>query len=147
MANAYSTYSFQDAILTLYDGAGRSLSTSGEGTGDITIGYSADRSAISVANDGHAVISKIKDESGTLELQCLQSSPLHRNLLKWFNRLVAGDTSEWASMTGHFQNRSTGMQKDLIGVAFTKIPDDANGKEAQMVSWSFVVAKIVSEVI
>ena len=63
MGQAYSTYSFQEAILTLYDGSDRMVSTSGEGTGDITIGYTANRSEISVANDGHAVISKIKDES------------------------------------------------------------------------------------
>lgn len=147
MSRAYSTYSFQDAVLTLMDGSDRFITTSGEGIGDISINYSANRSAISVANDGHAVISKIKDESGVMEVSCLQSSPLHRNLLKWFNRMVAADTASWAGMTGTFKNISTGEQKSLIGVAFTKIPDGAYSTEAQMVTWNFVIAKITTDVI
>ena len=61
MSRAFSTYSFQDAVLTLMDGSDRFITTSGEGIGDISINYSTNRSEINVANDGHAVISKIKD--------------------------------------------------------------------------------------
>lgn len=143
----HSTYSFQEVIVTFLNNSGATLTTKGQGTGSISIGYSSDRTAKDVAADGHVVISKLSDRSGTLELNVQHSSPIHKQLLKWYNLVEGDDVSSevWAGMTAIITSKSTGESKTCSGVAFNKVPDSTYEAQAGTVTWGFVCADISTQ--
>lgn len=142
-------YSFQDFTLTLTQPDFARLSTAGQGIGSVSVSYAVDSyTDVNVASDGTTVFSKIKQDNGTLSITMQQTSSLHKNLVKRFNALYfTDDTSVWASMNGVLKNKSTGEQKILKNIAFTKIPENQNGRTVQDVTWEFEVGYISSNII
>lgn len=141
-------YSFQDFTLTLEQEGYPTLSTVGQGIGDASVSYTDEKNEAQVASDGVTVFSKIRSDVGGLSVSMQQTSSLHKLLIKRFNDLYyTNDTTDWASMNGILKNKSTGEQKVLKGIAFKKIPDNAHGRTAAMVTWEFDVAYVSTNII
>lgn len=141
-------YSFQDFTLTLEQEGYPTLSTVGQGIGEATVTYTDNKNESNVASDGVTVFSKIRSDVGGLSVSMQQTSSLHKLLIKRFNDLYYADnTTDWASMNGILKNKSTGEQKILKGIAFQKIPDNAHGRTAGMVTWEFDVAYVSTNII
>ena len=117
------TYSFSDVVLTLSHPSLGQVSTQGMGMGTITKSMRTDRTQTEVAADGVPIVSKIKDRTGTLEIQAQQISDLHVTLKKWYNYLESAETSEWAQLKAVLTSKPTGEQDVFTGGAFVKIPD------------------------
>lgn len=140
-------YSFSDVSLTLSHPALGQISTNGMGMGSVTKTMRTDRSQIAVAADGVPVISKIKDDSGQIELQVQQISLLNTTLKKWYNYLIGAATGEWALMSGVLTSIPTQEQDVMTGGAFLKLPDTGYQAAADNVTWTILFANITQNVI
>ncbi len=140
---AVKTYSFSDTVLTLSHPSLGQLSTNGMGMGNINISMRTDRSQIDVAADGTPVVSKIKDQTGTMSLSVQQISDLHTSLKRWFNYLENADASEWALIKAVLTSKQTGEQDVMTGGSITKHADKTFEQTAGNVTWSFLFANIV----
>jgi hypothetical protein len=136
------TYSFSDVALTLSHPSLGQVSTQGAGLGSISVSMRTDRTQIDVAADGNPVTSKIKDRTGTLEIQMQQTSNIHGTLKKWFNYLENAATSEWAQITGVLSSNATSEQTIFSGGSMVKHPDVSYEATAGNVTWGFMFAQV-----
>lgn len=137
------TYSFSDVSLTLSHPSLGVISTNGMGLGSISKSMSTDKTQIDVAADGTAVTSKIKNNTGSLALQCQQNSALHQKLKTWLNYLTNAQTSEWALIKAVLTSTQTGEQDIFTGGSIPKHADVEYGSTIGMVTWNFVFAEVV----
>lgn len=140
---ATKVYSFSDTILTLSHPSLGQLSTNGMGMGEISVQMRTDRSQIDVAADGTPVVSKIKDQTGTMTLSVQQISDLHTSLKRWFNYLENAEASEWSLIKAVLTSKQTGEQDIMTGGSITKHPDKTFASTAGNITWSFLFANIV----
>ena len=141
------TYSFADTTLTLSHPSLGQISTIGMGMGSISKTMRTDRTQIDVAADGTPIVSKIKDRTGSIELQVQQISDLHTQLKKWYNYMKAAPASEWAQMKAVLSSTQTEEQDVFTGGAFVKIPDTSYETTAGNVSWTIMFADITQNTI
>lgn len=139
---AHSTYSFTDITATLSHLSYGSYSLNGDGTGDMTVNKTTDRTVQDVAADGHIMISKIAGNNGSVVINAQQSSGLHNWLQGLFNYLVGASTKEWAQLTMNIN--SLVMHKTYVctGGAFVKEPDEPFQAQGQRVAWTILFADI-----
>lgn len=139
---AHSTYSFTDITATLSHPSYGSYSLNGDGTGDMTVSKTTDRTVHDVAADGHIMVSKIAGNNGSVVINAQQSSGLHNWLQGLFNYLVGASTKEWAQLT--MTITSPVMQKTYVctGGAFVKEPDEPFQAQGQRVAWTILFADI-----
>lgn len=140
-----STYSFEDVICTVHNGAGGSFSTQGQGVGSITISMSNDRTQHDVAADGSVMISKIDAENGTIALEVQQTSQVNKDLLDLYNYLSEAPAEEWATTTVTISSKNMGEKTTCTNVSFTKLADKPYQQTGQRVTWNLMAAKIVQE--
>jgi hypothetical protein len=138
----FGVYSFSEVEFTLNLPAKGIISIAGSGMGTITLSNDGERSTKQLSADGSVLINKIRDRSGTLSIEFLQMSPMHNQLIDWFNYLETAASSEWAKMTGTLSSKSTGEKHELKGVCFVKIANKSYSVQGQNVQWSFLVADI-----
>lgn len=136
------TYSFSDVVLTLSHSSLGSLSTNGMGLGQISVSMSADKTSINVASDGTPVVTKIKNETGSLSIQCQQTSEVHLQLKRWLNYLTNAPTNEWSNINAVLTSKQTGEQDVFSGGSITKHPDITYDTEAGSVTWTLQFANI-----
>lgn len=116
----------------------------GEGIGQITVTMSTDKSAHSVAADGTVMVSKVAGHNGQVQIQCQQTSKVHKWLLAAYNALYIADTDAWAQMGATLRNTSDGTSHVATGMSFLKIPDKPYQAQGQMVTWTMLAADIQS---
>jgi hypothetical protein len=88
------------------------------------------------------MVTKKAGMNGTIAIQCLQVSEIHKWLMKAANTLYLSDTSVWAEMTAKLRNTSDGTSHTLTGMSFGKTPDKAYASDGAMVTWTLFVAQI-----
>lgn len=116
----------------------------GEGIGQIMITMSTDKSAHNVAADGTVMISKIAGHNGQIQLQCQQTSNVHKWLLAAYNALYISDTDAWAQIGATLRNTSDGSSHVATGMSFLKIGDKPYQAQGQLITWTFMAADIQS---
>ena len=114
----------------------------GQGTGQVTVTMDTERTAHNVAADGTVMVSKIAGHNGKIQIQCQQTSNVHKWLLAAENALYIADTDAWAEMSASLRNASDGTSHIITGMSFGKVPDKVYQAEGQMVTWTLWAANI-----
>ena len=140
-----TTYSFLDSVFVFsHPSHPVPISVVGEGAGSLTVAYDEVRTAMEVAADGAVMVSKQAGNTGTVQIQVLQTSTVHKELLRLFNQLVAASPGEWAQGSITMKNITDGTGHYCTGVAFQKIPDKAYAKQGGNITWTLMCADILS---
>lgn len=144
MNQTTSTYSFLDLSGALASPSLGAYVFTGQGIGQLTITMSVDRTAHSVAADGSIMVSKIAGNNGQIQIQCQQTSALHKWLLAAYNAKILEDTSAWADIAATLRNTSDGTSHIVTGMSFGKVPDKSYQAQGQMITWTMWAADIQS---
>lgn len=144
-----NTYSFQDVNLNISHPLAGQYVANAEGTGSIVFAMTAERTVHDVAADGEVMVSKIKAKNGTVAISIQQTSPLHKWLLKLFNRLSSDAThsQDWAAIKIVLRSTNMGELITSTGVAFQKQPDRVYKAQGEQVTWMFMAAETQHDVI
>ncbi len=138
----YTTYSFLDLSGALVHPDLGAYIFTGQGTGQVTVTMDTERTAHNVAADGTVMVSKIAGHNGKIQIQCQQTSNVHKWLLAAENALYIADTDAWAEMSAALRNSSDGTSHIITGMSFGKVPDKVYQPEGQMVTWTLWAANI-----
>ena len=145
-----TTYGFQDVDLDIaHADLGDQYSIAGDGVGSIAFAMTNERSAHDVAADGAVMVSKIKAKNGTVAIAIQQTSPLHKWLIKLFNKLQADSspTTYWAGIKIVLRAPKMGDQITATGVSFQKQADRGYKAQGEQVSWILMAAEVQMDVI
>ena len=145
------TYSFKDLTGVLTNptfGVTIPLTGGNVGFGSMTITMATERTAHDTAADGTVMASYLAGDSGAVDLEIQQTSPLHHELLALYNLCVTAanneDVSGWLSTNISFRTILDGSVHVLSGVSFGKIPDKPYQAAGQKVRWALMAANVVN---
>ena len=141
---AFKTYSFEDVILDIQHSS-IGIVQSGAGVGSISIAMAGDKTAHDIAGDGGVMITKLPGRNGRVTVQMHQTSALHRDLVKWYNKLLVGNTADWASAGLNISSKHLADKYICTGVSPQKVGDVGYESQGQMVIWLFMCAEITHE--
>ena len=140
----FTTYSFLDLSgAIVHPDLGAYIFT-GQGVGQVVITMATEKTSHNVAADDVVMVSKIAGHNGQIQVQCQQTSLVHKWLLAAYNAVYIADTDAWANMSATLRNTSDGTSHIITGMSFGKIPDKPYQAEGQMVTWTLFAASIVS---
>jgi hypothetical protein len=142
----HSTYSFLDLAGAIAHPSypGGPYMFTGEGVGTVTVSMQTERTAHDVAADGSIMISKIAGNNGYINIECQQTSLVHKYLLGLHSYLIAESAMQWAMAAIVLRNVSDGTSHIATGVSFGKIPDKAYSSQGAKVTWQLWAADIVT---
>jgi hypothetical protein len=140
MAN--STYSFSDIVGTMSNPSIGSYTFTGQGIGEMSITYAAERTVHDVAADGSVMASKIANNTGTCTIQVQQTSDLQKYLIDWFNYLVSASTSEWVNTSITIRSLTMNRTHILTGVSPQKIGDQPYQAQGQRCTWVLMACSV-----
>lgn len=142
-----STYSFLDLAGVIahptYPGGPFQFTGAGLGAGTITITMDTERTAHDVAADGTVMVSKMAGNNGKIQIECQQTSIVHKYLLAMYNWLVGESAGAWAQSAAVLRNVSDGTSHICSGVSFGKKPDKTYAAQGGRVTWTLWAADIV----
>lgn len=137
----FDVYAFADHRVVLSHPDVGTMVLSDGGIGRTTVAYSGENARATKAADGSTIINKIKDNSGTITIDVLQTSVANTWLTKYTNYVKNAPTSRFALgvmvITG-----LNGENRTCTGIAPQKVADITFDTEAQGRSWTFVAAEI-----
>jgi len=140
----HTTYSFLDLSGAVAHPELGAYSFDGKGVGQVTVTMATDKTAHDVAADGSVMVSKIAGSNGSIQIQCQQTSNVHRWLLAAYNALMVAPADQWAQMGATLRNTADGTSHLLLGMSFQKVPDKVYQSHGQMVTWTLMAADIQS---
>lgn len=139
-----TTGSFSDPIMGDFILTGQNL-----GAGRFVVKNSVTHSILDTSADGTVVTSAVVGDNGEFDVECQQTSAIHKFFLSCHNaQLTAvnnGDVSLFASRSVHLQNIVDGSQHVLSGVSITKAPDKEYEKQSKMLTWTFLASNVVNQ--
>ena len=145
------TYSFKDLVGVLTNdvfGVSISLTGGNVGFGQLTISMANERTAHDLAADGTVMPSYMAGDNGPVSLEIQQTSSLHHDLLRLYNKAVTAansdDVSGWAATSISFRTLNDGSTHVLNGCSFNKLPDKPYHAQGQKINWSFMAAEITN---
>lgn len=150
MANGTTTYSFKDLVGAIASALAGTFVLAGAaiGNGQMVVAMATTRSEQDTAADGAVMVTYVAGNSGSLAIECQQTSALHKFLLAANNlHQTAADNDDitnWASSTVQLRNIVDGSQHILTGVSFAKTPDKTYAVRGGMVTWTLMAANIVN---
>lgn len=137
-----ATYSFQDVVAAI-SGVGGSINlAAGAGVAEegITIESVEDKSVMTVGADGSGMHSLVANESSTVTIRLLKTSPVNKQLQEMYNQ-------QTKSSANHGRNTITvrdavrGDNITLTEAAFKKRPTTNYAKEGGITEWTFDAVK------
>lgn len=138
-----STYSFKDVVATI-DGPGGTIPLSG-GVGSakegITIAPTGDKSAMLIGADGGVQHSLMADDSGTVTVRLLKTSPINAALMKLYEYQTRS-SARHGKNTIQVRDLARGDAVDCSLCAFKKAPDLTYADEAGTIEWAFDAGRI-----
>lgn len=137
-------YSFTDLSGAIAHPALGAYTFTGEGTGEITVSYSTERTVHDIAADGTVMVSKVAGNNGVVTISAQQTSDVHKWLVNAFNIVWVLPTSQWASFSATLRNVSDNTTHVLTGMSFGKIADKPYQAQGQRVTWTLMAADIIS---
>ena len=143
-APSVSVYSFLDLAGALASPELGAYVFTGKGIGQLVVSMATEKSSHSVGADGSVMISKIAGHNGTIQIQCQQTSDLHKWLLAAYNAMYLADTSSWANIAATLRNTSDGTSHLATGISFQKIGDKSYAAQGGNVTWVLMAADIQS---
>lgn len=139
-----TTYSFLDLSGAISHALfpGGVYQFTGEGVGSVTVKMLTERTAHDVAADGSIMVSKLAGNNGQIDIECQQTSLVHKYLLSLYNYLIAADANQWAMAAMALRNVSDGTSHTATGVSFGKVPDKPYRANGERVTWTLWAADI-----
>ncbi len=147
-----STWSGSDVSCTLVSPLYGSIQFGGiaqSGIGEISFRMDVDHASIQYGMDGAPVPSYKPGEGGVVEIGLFQTSTTHQAFIQAYNTVLSlallGDVSQAFEGVLVIANLVTGIVRTCTGGAFTKIPDETYGDQAQQCRWMLRFANIITE--
>jgi hypothetical protein len=140
-----STYSFQDVVAAL-TGVGGSINlAAGAGVAEegISIESSEDKNVMTIGADGSGMHSLVANESSTVTIRLLKTSPVNKQLQEMYN-LQTKSSASHGKNTITIRDSVRGDNVTLTEVAFKKRPSITYAKEGGMMEWTFDAVKTVA---
>ena len=144
-----TTYSFKDLVGVLTNlvfGVTIPIAGGNVGVGSITIVMATERTAHDTAADGVVMPSYVAGRSGTVTIECQQTSTLHHALLSLYNQVESAanndDVSSWAAGNLSFRTILDGATHICQGVSFGKLGDKPYHAQGQRVQWPLMACDI-----
>lgn len=140
-----ATYSFQNVVAAI-SGVGGSINlAAGAGVAEegITIESVEDKNVMTIGADGSGMHSLMANESSTVTIRLLKTSPVNKQLQEMYNQ-------QTKSSANHGRNTITvrdavrGDNITLTEVAFKKRPTVTYAKEGGLMEWAFDAVKTQS---
>jgi len=141
----YTLYSFLDLSGAIAHPLVGSYVFTGQGVGQVLVSMATVQTEHILSTDGITIVTKIKGNNGQLQIQCQQTSNIHKWLLQTYNLVYQSDAQEWAKMTAILRNITDGTSHSIKGISFEKVPDKIYASKGEMVAWNLLAASIVSE--
>ena len=142
---AYSFLDVQAAIA----GPGGNFPLSGDRVGiaqeGINVTATADKNVMLIGADGSAMHTLVADNSGTITLTLLRTSPVNRLLQNLYN-LQSKSSASWGRNTITIRDIARGDTVTCQEVAFAKAPDKVFAQEGGTLQWTFHAGKIESQI-
>ena len=137
-----SAYSFLDVTATI-EGPGGSINfgaNSGTAEEGITIESANDKNTVTMGADGSGMHSLSADESSTVTVHLLKTSPVNAQLSQMYNLQTASSATHGRN-TITVRDAARGDSITLQQCAFKKRPSVEYAKEAKMMEWVFDAIK------
>lgn len=149
MSTIGTNYSFKDLSGAFASPlAGDFLFSGNIGEGQVVVSNTTEHTVIETAPDGTTMTSAIVGDSGSVSIQCQQTSTLDKFLLLWHNlHLVAakaGDVSQWSNSVLLLRNSVNGTAHECSGVSPQKVPDVTYGAQGAYRTWILPAAEILN---
>jgi hypothetical protein len=144
-----TTYSFKDLTGAFTHSLAGSYVFGGQiGLGQVVVHMATEKTATDTAADGTVQISAIAGDSGTVSIECQQTSDLHKFLLVWANivktALNNNDISAWATASILLRNSVDGTSHTVGEVSPQNIPDKTYASQGGKVTWVLSAGDIQS---
>jgi hypothetical protein len=146
------TYSFKDLVGSLVNavfGVAFPLTGGNIGLGRVTITMTTERTTHDTAADGTVMPSYVAGDSGDINLEVQQTSPLHHELLSLYNLCTVAannnDVAGWATTEIAFRTLLDGSTHILSGVSFQKIPEKPYQASGQKITWKLMAANVINQ--
>lgn len=139
-----ATYSFKDVQASLV-GIGGSINLgAGAATAEegITIAATGDKNTMTIGADGQGMHSLHADNSGSVTVRLLKTSPVNAQLQTMFNLQTLSSATHGKNVIT-VRDSARGDAIVCTGVAFKKAPDISYAKEGGTVEWGFDAISIV----
>ncbi|MGJ0637864.1 DUF3277 family protein [Xenorhabdus bovienii] len=138
-----ATYSFIDVSASIAGvggiiDLGNGAAVSEEG---ITVAMAEAKNTMTLSADGEVMHSLHAGKAGTITVTLLKTSPANAKLMLMYNAQQFSSAT-WGNNGILIRNKVSGDTTAARSVAFQKIPDIANAKVGNTVSWVFDCGKI-----
>jgi hypothetical protein len=132
-----ATYSFLDVNASIV-GPGGAFSLSGEGNSDegITISMTDEKDVLTIGADGTPMHTLVASKAGKVSIHLLKTSPVNAKLMALYDAQSLS-SALWGKNTITMTNSASGDTSSARSVAFVKVPDMAQAKEAGTNTWEF----------
>jgi hypothetical protein len=140
-----TTYSFNDATLSISQNSVGKHTATGEGIQSATVTMTTEHTTHDVAADGVIMVSKIPGENGTVAIATQQTSETHKWLLKWYNYLITAGSDEWATTTLIIRAPNMGDLITATQGSPQKMADRPYQAQGQNVTWTLMFAYITQD--
>ncbi|MCG3464078.1 DUF3277 family protein [Xenorhabdus bovienii] len=107
----------------------------------ITVAMAEAKNTMTLSADGEVMHSLSAGKSGTITVTLLKTSPANAKLMLMYNAQQFSSAT-WGNNGILIRNKVSGDTAAARSVAFQKIPDIANAKVGNTVSWVFDCGKI-----
>lgn len=135
-------YSFEDHRVVLVHPDVGTMKLSDGGIGRVTVSYSGENSRLTTSADGGVVVNKMKNNSGAINIDVLQTSDANKWLERYVNYLKTCPTNRYA--LGKLVITGVGTESTTCsGVVPQKMADKVYDAEAQSRSWALLAADII----
>jgi len=132
-----ATYSFLDVQASI-SGPGGNFSLKGAVSEEgITIEPTGDKNIMTIGADSAAMHSLRADESGTITIRYLKTSPTNAQLQQMYNLQTQGGAEGHGQNTISVKNIYSGDDITCTEVAFARDPSDTYAVEGGIVEWAF----------
>jgi len=144
----YTVYSFLDLSGAIsHPTLKSSYSFTGQGVGQIVVLMATSQTEHNKSVEGVTLVSKINSTNGKLQIQCQQTSNIHKWLLFAYNTINKSENgaADWAKMAATLRNVCDGTGHTIRGISFDKVPDKTYASQGGMVVWDLPAAFIDSD--
>ena len=139
------TYSFLDTTATLAGPGGVLNLAAGAAVAEegISIEPTTDKNVMTIGADGKGQHSLVADDSATVTVRLLKTSPLNAALMLMYD-LQSSSSTLWGQNVFNINNTGLGDSTVVQSAAFKKKPTLTYAKEGGMMEWTFDGIQTVS---
>jgi hypothetical protein len=137
------SYSFQNVVAGIAGPNGNIQLGAGAGTaeGGISVAMRGDKNTLTVGADGTGMNSLHADNSGSVTVRLLKTSPINALLMSMYNA-DRSSSLNWGKNVISIRDYARGDHITCTGCAFKKAPDLTWDKEGQVIEWVWDATRI-----